>query len=90
LDGKVTTEDKDHIWSPVGELSVYGSIPVHENFKLFASYNLLWAWRVTRPQRNIFYNDNGPIPTPPGVVVDTENTESFIDGFTVGGEILLP
>lgn len=86
-DPHVITKDEGVMFSPVGELQLYARIHVTENFSLSVGYSIVEAFRITRPADNIFYNDNGPFPTPPGVVLDTDETDFQLKGLTVGGEI---
>ena len=89
-DPLVFTRDMKTGLSPVIDLGLTSRFRVTKCFTLTAGYNLLWLGRVTRPQNNIYYNDNGPLPTPPGVVVRTQYTDMLLYGFSVGGEIRLP
>jgi hypothetical protein len=86
-DPVVQTEDESTQMSPFIDLTLNGRIPITKNFNFTAGYTFLWAGRVTRPHRNIFYNDNGPLPTPPGIVVRTKKTDMVFEGLTVGGEL---
>lgn len=86
-DPTVVTEEEHIVFAGVGELKAYAQAHLTENFSLHVGYNFLQAMQISRPGENIFYNDRGPFPTPPAVVVDAERTELEFEGLTVGGEI---
>lgn len=85
-DPRVTTMEKDTIFSPVGELGLFARANINENFSIHFAYTWLWAFRISRPQENIFYNDNGLL-NPPAVVLDREIDDYIANGWSVGGEI---
>lgn len=86
-DGIVRTEEKDTIFSPVIEGTCFARVHVSENISLSVGYNWLGLYNITRPAENIYYNDNGPLPTPPGVVVNAKTSEMWVRGLMVGGEV---
>jgi hypothetical protein len=71
----------------MAELGVYARIHPKEWFSIHVGYNLIWVGNITRPHDNIYYNDNGPLPTPTGVVLKTNLEDMLIDGLMIGGEI---
>jgi hypothetical protein len=81
----ITTDDATQL-APVVDLGVTGKLNITPKFSLTAGYNLLYVSGISRPQGNIFYNDNGPLPTPPGVVVQTNKTDIIFYGLSLGGE----
>ena len=85
-DGVVKTESRKLIFSPVLGVNAYVRVKVTENISAFVGYNALWALRITRPENNVYYNDNG-FDRPPGVRVDEETTDFRAYGISVGGEI---
>ncbi|MGH7201380.1 MAG: BBP7 family outer membrane beta-barrel protein [Planctomycetaceae bacterium] len=85
-DGVIETQDDETVLTAVAEFQLYARVHVTEDFSLTVGYNVLWVPRMTRPHRNIFYNDNGP-NAPPGIVVDSEIDELRLEGLTVGGEL---
>jgi len=85
-DPRVTTTESDTIFSPVGELGLFARANINDNLSFHFAYTWLWAFRITRPHENILYNDNGPLPTPPGIVVDKELSDFIANGWSVGGE----
>lgn len=87
-DPRITTVNEETIFSPVGELALYARGNINDNLSVFFSYSFLHAWRVTRPHKNIHYEDNGPSPIPPGVVVDAETTGFNAKGISVGAEYI--
>jgi len=54
---------------------------------VFVSYQVMFASGISRPANNIFYNDNGPDPNPPAIVVDPSFKSMVWQGLTVGGEL---
>ena len=84
------TEDRSVFFSPIGELQTYARIRVTDSIWFSVGYQLLYISRITRPHDNVYYNDNGTFPTPPGVVVKPKSTYMRIDGLTLGLEIVLP
>ena len=85
-DPTVVTEQESTIFSPVGEIELYARWHVHEHVTLHVGYSAIWAMQITRPERNIYYNDNGP-NSPPAILLDTKNDDMKIHGLTFGGEI---
>jgi hypothetical protein len=68
------------------DVSTYVQLNVTPRFCIRGGYNLLWLGRVTRPQKDIYYNDNG-LAAPPAVVGRLVTTDVLITGFSVGGEL---
>ena len=68
------------------DVGTYVQINVTPRFSIRGGYNLLWIGNVTRPQKDVYYNDNG-IAAPPGVVARLITTDVLITGFSVGGEL---
>jgi hypothetical protein len=68
------------------DVSTYVQLNITPRFCIRGGYNLLWLGRVTRPQNDIYYNDNG-IGSPPGVIGRLVTTDVLITGFSVGGEL---
>lgn len=85
-DPLVETEDSAAALAPVIDLGVTGALKLTPSLRLTVGYNFLFVSRVTRPQDNIRYNDNGPLPTLPGIVVDTHKQDVIFQGLTVGAE----
>ena len=80
------TNDSRTVFSPIGDFRVYGRFKVTENFSLNIGYNIIVMAKITRPQHNIFYNDNG-VGTPVAVVQQTAFENMHYSGLTIGGEI---
>ncbi len=85
----------DTRFSPGFDLGLYAKVQVTSWMSLRAGYNLLWLGNLTTAENNIFYNDDGDqdpaTPKTPGVIVrQTHFSDRLIDGFSIGGEILLP
>lgn len=86
----VATEDSGAQLSPVIDLNLTGRVKVTPNFSLTVGYNFIFAGHVTRPQDNIRYNDNGPLPIEPDVVVKTHKQDMIFQGLTIGAELRRP
>ncbi|MEZ5941721.1 MAG: BBP7 family outer membrane beta-barrel protein [Planctomycetaceae bacterium] len=94
-DDAVVTNASDTQFSPGFDIGLYAKLQVTNWLSLRAGYNILWLGNLTTPENNIYYNDDGDTnttaPNTPGVVVrQTTFSDRFIEGFTIGGEILLP
>ena len=89
-DPTVKTSDRSVYFSPVGELRAYAQVHLTKDITLSVGYNLLQVMRLTRPHKNIYYNDKGDFPTPPAIVVKPNGTDLQIEGLTLGAEIRLP
>jgi hypothetical protein len=90
-----TTHASDSQVSPGFDLGLYAKIHLTNWMNVRVGYNLLWLSNLTTAENNIFYNDDGDIvddPTnTPGVVVrQNKFSDRYIDGFSIGGEIILP
>lgn len=75
---------------PMIDLGVTGKLRLSPNVLLTAGYNLIFVSNITRPQDNIYYNDNGPLPNLPAVSLKTHRQDMVFNGFSVGCEIRLP
>lgn len=97
VDGPFDIDDPENVRSSVGrllftptlDLACYASIRVTDWANLRVGYNLIYAGNIVRADRSIDYNDNGPA-NPPAVVARQKTSELWIQGLTVGGEIILP
>lgn len=69
-----------------GEVVSHVQLNLTPRFCLRGGYNVLWLNRVTRPQNNVFYNDNGTTAAP-AVVEKISFHDVLISGFTVGAEL---
>jgi hypothetical protein len=67
------------------EVGAFAQINLSPNFSIRGGYNLLWLGRVTRPQKDVYYNDNGPLAGV-GVHSQTVFSDVLITGFSVGAE----
>jgi hypothetical protein len=86
LDPVVVTQDTLDAFTLGVDVGGWVGVNLTRNFSLRAGYSFLWLNRVTRPEDNIFYNDNGPLPTPPGVVAKLVKSDFAVYGFNIGGE----
>jgi hypothetical protein len=85
-DGEQITSARETLVAPVFDLGVYARFGITKNFSVNVGYNFLWLGQITRPEDNIFYNDNGPFPTPPDIHVDMQKHSISIEGISAGGE----
>ncbi len=86
----VATEDSGAQLSPVIDLNLTGRIKLTPAISLTVGYNFIFAGHVTRPQDNIYYNDNGPLPIEPDIVVKTHKQDMIFQGLTIGAEFRRP
>jgi hypothetical protein len=89
-DPRFATESEETTFSPVSELGVYARVHLRDCFYLNIGYDLITAFRVTRPQDNIVYDTNAVnnVPVSSNVHVDEEIQPFIMQGFRVGGEIV--
>jgi hypothetical protein len=85
----VQTEQSAATLCPIVELGLNGRVKVSERISLTGGYNFIFVGRVTRPQDNIKYNDNGASAAP-GIVVDTHKSDFLVQGIMVGVEFRAP
>ncbi len=74
---------------PVIDLNLTGRLKVTPNISMTVGYNFLFVGQVTRPQDNIYYNDDGPA-APPGVALKTHKEDIIFQGLTLGVELRRP
>ena len=67
------------------DVGAFVTVNVAPNFSVRGGYNLLWINQVTRPNRDIVYNDNGAA-APAGIAQQTIFHDIFINGFSFGCE----
>ena len=67
------------------DVSAFATVNIAPNFSVRVGYNILWINQVTRPHRDIVYNDNGNA-APAGIGQQTVFHDIFIHGFSFGGE----
>lgn len=87
---KLVTESNETTFSPIGEVSVYARVRLRDNFFLTVGYDLMAAFRVTRPHDNIVYDINAvdDEPVSSNVHVNEDVDRLILQGLTVGGEII--
>lgn len=83
------SEDSSASICPVVDLGLNGRLKVTDRISITGGYNFTFISRVTRPQNNIRYNDNGAA-NPPGIVVDTNKSDFIFQGIMVGVELRSP
>lgn len=85
-DINVRTDTTANQFAAVFDLALQAKVKVREGCVLTVGYDFMWVHGVTRPDDNIFYNDNGGFPTPPGIVLRTKKQDFRLDGWSIGGE----
>jgi hypothetical protein len=68
------------------DLPAYAQINITQNFTARIGYNFIWLNRVTRPEGNIYYNNNGAL-NPPAISTKLDFTSFVAHGLSLGGEI---
>ena len=67
------------------DVNAFATVNIAPNFSVRVGYNILWINQVTRPHRDIVYDDHGPL-APAGIGQQTVFHDIFIHGFSFGGE----
>lgn len=86
-DPLTSTIDRGEKIAVSGELSLTGQVHISEKFSINVGYTIIFVDNVSRPTSSILYNDNGPSPIPPAVVVNPSFDLMYFQGLNVGGEI---
>jgi len=68
------------------DIGVNAQVNLSHNFSIRVGYNFIWLNRVTRPEDNIYYNNNGD-GAPPAIVEKLEKHDFVVHGVSVGGEL---
>ncbi len=84
-DPSVGSSDFRNSFSLGGDVSTYAQINVTPRFSLRAGYNFIVLSHVTRPQRDVVYNDNGA-SAPPAISSQIDMKGIFFSGFSLGVE----
>ena len=77
------------VFSPTIDLDFSAKVHLSEWFHVRAGYNFIWTGGLARADRAINYNDFGDA-NPPAVTARQRTDSVLIQGFSVGGEIILP
>ncbi|MGE5194803.1 MAG: BBP7 family outer membrane beta-barrel protein [Deltaproteobacteria bacterium] len=85
VDPVVGSGDHTTTFSFGADVGTYAQLNLSPHFSIRGGYNLLWLNRVTRPHKDVYYNDNGPL-APPAVVSRTVFSDILINGFSVGAQ----
>ncbi len=88
-DGPTRSSGGRTVFSPTIDLGFSAKVHVSEWFHVRAGYNIIWTGNLARADRAIFYNDQGDA-NPPAVTARQRTDSILIQGFSVGGEIILP
>ncbi len=67
------------------DVNAFANINIAPNFSVRVGYNLIWINQVTRPNRDIVYDDHGTA-APAGISQQTVFHDIFINGFSFGCE----
>jgi hypothetical protein len=86
-DGEVITNDGKTVVLPMFDLGVYARFAVTRNLTFRVGYDLLWLGSVTRPEDNVYYNSEGPFPTPPDIRINVQKHNFRVDGVSAGAEL---
>ena len=88
LDPRFTTSSDQTTFSAMHEAGVYARVHVRDFFSLTAGFDVLTAFRVTRPGKNIVYDINATngVPDSSNVHVDAEIDQMVMQGLRIGGE----
>jgi hypothetical protein len=84
-DPVVSSSNLTSTFSFGSEVGAFATINLTPSFSIRGGYNLIWLNRVTRPQKDVYYNDNGNA-APPAIISRTIFSDVLITGFTFGGE----
>jgi len=85
-DPTVYNEDMTTRFTFGTDVGAFATVHIAPNFSVRGGYNILWINQVTRPHKDIVYNDNGPA-APAGIGQQTVFHDIFINGFTFGAEL---
>jgi len=85
FDGTFGSQNATSTFTFAGDATSYVQLNLSRCFSIRGGYNLLYINRVTRPQNNIYYNDNGDA-NPPGIRSQLIMRDVLITGFTVGAQ----
>ena len=89
-DGPTNSVTGRTVFSPTVDLGFSATVNLSEWFHVRAGYNFIWTGNLARADRAIYYNDVGNA-SPPAVAARQGHTDSvLIQGFSIGGEIILP
>jgi hypothetical protein len=88
-DGRVKTTLRDTNFSPTFDVGVYARANLNDWLSLQVGYNFLWMSNIARADQVVYYNDTGLV-NPPAVVVRPAEESLWMQGISVGGQILLP
>jgi hypothetical protein len=83
-DPYVLTSDNTTSVSTGFDLTGWATLHLGPKFDLRIGYNFLWLTGITRPEDNIYYNENG-VTQPAGVVVDMKKHDWSMSGLQLGG-----
>jgi hypothetical protein len=83
-DPYVLTSDNTTQVSTGFDLTGWAVLHLGPKFDMRIGYNFLWLTGITRPEDNIYYNENG-ITQPAGVVVDMKKHDWSMSGLQLGG-----
>jgi hypothetical protein len=85
-DGIVSTQDQTTKFSFGVDVGTSAQINITPNFTVRVGYSFMWIDNVTRPEDNIYYNDNG-FNNPPAVVTQMTRHDFVVHGASFGAEL---
>lgn len=85
-DGTFSSNDLTSKFSFGLEGQTYAQVNLSPHVSVRLGYDLLYFTQVTRPHKNIVYDDNGPA-SPPAISEQTIFTDLLISGWSVGMQI---
>ncbi|MFN9198407.1 MAG: BBP7 family outer membrane beta-barrel protein [Planctomycetaceae bacterium] len=85
-DPYVLTSDNTTSVSTGVDLTGWAPLHLGPKVDLRIGYNFLWLTGITRPEDNIYYNENG-VTQPAGVVVDMKKHDWSMSGLQLGGSL---
>lgn len=91
--GYLESKDSSNALMQMVDLGVTGRVPVSEYFNITLGYNFLWLGRVSRASHNVAYDAEATDPTDistysNNVHVDSQLTDMFFQGASIGGEFI--
>jgi hypothetical protein len=74
-------------FTALGAIDAYIKIPIHDQVKLFAAYNIFGTGNISRPQQQIDYNlnESGGVFTN-DIHLNLAHSDFMVQGFSVGLE----
>lgn len=81
-----SSPDRTTNFSLGADVGCYAQLNFGPNFSVRVGYNYIWFNSITRPEDNIYYNDNG-LDNPPAIATNLTLHNFVVHGVSVGGEL---